>query len=335
MDHAGPWKNAKDNDGFAYLLVVEDCFSRFCWVVPQKELTAKTTWDAFDMIMQKSTRSPNKLWVDQGVAFKGVFAKNCAASGVEIYHTHGQNKAAMAERLIRTIGEALYRKMTEQNTKRWIDALPQVVQEYNSKKHSVTGMSPDEASNLDPKSNSALYMKLHNDFLVFTPEVPKLRVGDWVRISRQKEAFEKGRTENWTVELYKVVEVLRTLPVTYKIADSVGDTIEGSFYDAELQKSQFDPKSQQELIAPRRKAGPDEVDHVVSYRISPTNKSRFGKYILLLEFGDGKREEMPLSDFVGKEIKGKFMPTQRNPDQVLRPIDEFLRTELPDVLALI
>jgi hypothetical protein len=335
LDHAGPWKNALDNDGFAYLLVVEDCFSRFCWVVAQKDLSSKTTWDAFDMILQESKRAPNKLWCDEGVAFKGVFAKNCKAKGIEIYHTYGQNKAAMAERLIRTIGEALYRKLTENNTKRWIDLLPEVVREYNSNKHSVTGMSPTQASNLDSKGSRALFSKLYNDSLVYTPAVPKLEVGDWVRISRQKEAFEKGRTENWTTELYKVVKVFHTKPVTYRIADNVGDPIQGSFYEAELQKSTFDPKTQQELLAPRRKAGPDEVERVISYRISPTDKSRFGKYILLLEFGDGGREERPLSDFVGKEIKGKFQATQRNPDQVLRPIDEYLKNELPDVLALI
>ena len=334
-DHMGPWPNAKENGGYAYLFVIEDCFSRYCWIVPQKELSAKTTWDALDNVMRESERTPSKLWCDEGTSFKGVFAKNCAAKGIEIYHTYGLHKAAMAERLNRTIGEAVYRKLTELNTKRWIDVLPGVVAEYNYKKHAGTRMSPHEVSALDAKGQSALFTKLYNDYLVYTPIAPRLQVGDWVRISRQKEVFEKGRSENWTTALYRVVKVLHTLPVTYQIADNVGDPIQGSFYEAELQKSQFDPKSQQELLAPRRKAGPDEVDHVVAYRISATNKTRFGKYILLLQFGDGKREEAPLSDFVGKETKGKFVPTQRNPDQVLRPIDEFLRVELPNVLALI
>lgn len=285
--------------------------------------------------MRESKREPNKIWVDQGVAFKGVFAKNCAKEGIDIYHTYGLHKAAMAERLNRTIGEGVYKKLTERNTKRWIDVLPEVVREYNAKKHSALGMSPDKASGLDSKGANALFSKLYNDFLVYTPVAPRLQVGDWVRLSRQKEQFEKGRSENWTTELYKIVQVLKTLPVTYKVSDNVGDVLEGSFYEAELQKSAFTPETQLQLLAPRRKAGPNEVDHVVSYRISPTDKTRFGKYILLLQFGDGSREEAPLSNFVGKEIKGKFQATQRNPDQVLRPIDEYLKNELPDVLKLI
>jgi hypothetical protein len=237
--------------------------------------------------------------------------------------------------MIRTIGEAVYRKLTEKNTKRWIDLLPEVVREYNSKKHSVTGMTPTQASGLDSKGSRALFSKLYNDSLVYPLAVPKLKLGDWVRVSRLKEQFEKGRTENWTTELYKVVKVLHTKPVTYRIADNSGDVIEGSFYEAELLKSTFSSQTQQELLAPRRKAGPNEVDRVISFRISPTDKSRFGKYLLLLQYGDGEREEAPLSNFVGRVVKGKFQATQRNPDQVLRPIDEFLKNELPDVLALI
>lgn len=127
----GPWPNARENDGYAYLLVVEDVFSRYAWVIPQRDLSAKSTWDAF---ASASHRSPQKLWCDEGTAFKGVFARHCASNGIQIYHVFGLHKAAMAERLNRTIGEALYRKMTEVNMKRWIDVLPAVVSEYNAKK---------------------------------------------------------------------------------------------------------------------------------------------------------------------------------------------------------
>lgn len=57
--------------------------------------------------------------------------------------------------------------------------------------------------------------------------------------------------------------------------------------------------------------------------------------MLLVQYGNGFREDRRLSDFVGREIKGVFKTTQRNPDQVMRPIDDFLKAELPDVIALL
>jgi hypothetical protein len=331
-DHMGPWPNAKDNDGYAYLFVVIDLFSRYCWVIPQKDLSAKTTWAAFDSIL-KSGRSPQKLWTDGGSSFLNVFAKNCAAKGIELYKTYGTHKVAVVERLNRTIGEAVYKKLTELNSKQWIDVLPSVVAAYNSKKHSSTGMTPIEASK--KKNEETLFQKQYGKALIWSPVAAKFREGDWVRVSREKGAFEKGRLVRWTTEIYRVSKVLKTMPTTYKLADAFGDVLEGSFYDNDIQKSIFNPESQKELLFPRRKAGPNEVDAVISYRILPGNKTKFGKYMLTVRYGDGGTEERPLSNFVGKEVKGKFVPTSRNPDQIMRPIDEWAARELPDVLKLL
>jgi hypothetical protein len=67
---------------------------------------------------------------------------------------------------------------------------------------------------------------------------PRLKAGDYVRISRIKGTFEKGETANWSMEIFKVKEVLDTHPVTYKIVEFDGSAIEGSFYEQELQKTE-------------------------------------------------------------------------------------------------
>jgi hypothetical protein len=64
-------------------------------------------------------------------------------------------------------------------------------------------------------------------------------VGDLVRISVTKGIFEKGYTANWSMELFKIYEVLDTSPITYKIEDMKGEKIEGSFYQNEIQKTKF------------------------------------------------------------------------------------------------
>ena len=65
----------------------------------------------------------------------------------------------------------------------------------------------------------------------------KFSVGDKVRISKNKKTFEKGYTTRWTEEIYTIVEVKRTPPITYKIADLNGEEIKGTFYEPELQKT--------------------------------------------------------------------------------------------------
>ena len=59
---------AKENDGVNYLLVVIDVFSKYVWVRPMKNKTARGLLEAFDSILSKG-RKPEKLRTDQGTEF--------------------------------------------------------------------------------------------------------------------------------------------------------------------------------------------------------------------------------------------------------------------------
>ena len=65
---------------------------------------------------------------------------------------------------------------------------------------------------------------------------PKFKVGDHVRISKYKNIFAKGYTQNWS-EVFVVSKIKDTLPWTYVISDLNGEKIAGSFYEKELQKT--------------------------------------------------------------------------------------------------
>ena len=56
---------AKENDGVNYLLIVIDAFSKFLWVIPMKNKTARSLVQAFDSILSKK-RKPEKLRIDKG-----------------------------------------------------------------------------------------------------------------------------------------------------------------------------------------------------------------------------------------------------------------------------
>ena len=49
--------------------------------------------------------------------------------------------------------------------------------------------------------------------------------------------FDKGYTQRWTEEGFKISKIQLTIPVTYKMTDYNGEEIHGSFYEQELQKT--------------------------------------------------------------------------------------------------
>ena len=54
-------------------------------------------------------------------------------------------------------------------------------------------------------------------------------VNDRVRITKYKNIFSKGYTENWSREIFIINSVLKTNPWTYKIKDLNGEKIIGIF----------------------------------------------------------------------------------------------------------
>ena len=57
---------SKFNKGFRFLLCVIDIFSKNAWVVPLKDKKGPSIVDAFQRMLDKSGRKPNKIWVDKG-----------------------------------------------------------------------------------------------------------------------------------------------------------------------------------------------------------------------------------------------------------------------------
>ena len=63
------------------------------------------------------------------------------------------------------------------------------------------------------------------------PKSPKFRVGDRVRITKHRNIFSKGYTQNRSKEIFVIDSVLKTNQWTYKIKDVNGERMIGSFYE--------------------------------------------------------------------------------------------------------
>ena len=101
------------NKGFRFSLCVIDIYSKYAWVVPLKNKKGVSIVNAFQSILNKSNRKPNKIWVDKGSEFYNRSMKSwLGKNDIEMYSTRNERKSVVAERFIRTIKNKIYKHMT-------------------------------------------------------------------------------------------------------------------------------------------------------------------------------------------------------------------------------
>ena len=225
------------NDGYKYILCIIDIFSKYVWCVPLKTKDGVTVLNAIKNVIKTSGRSPDKFWSDRGSEF---YNKNFQAwlksNNKTIYSTY-DSKSVVVESFIRTLKNRLAKVFTRTSSRNWVDILQKVLDKYNNHVHSTIEMTPTEAS--DPENEVQVYIKLTHNPNPKKKHKPKFEVGDNVRISRIKDTFEKGHEHNFSYEVFKVEKVLDTEPITYKLIDWHSDAIDGSFYEAEMLKTEI------------------------------------------------------------------------------------------------
>jgi hypothetical protein len=151
---------------------------------------------------------------------------------VELFSTNSDKKASIVERFNRTLKMKMSKLFDSTNSFRYVDALDDLVYNYNHTVHRTIGVTPADA--IKPENYTTVYSNFYKNHSFI--EEPKLSVGDIVRIPIYKHVFTKEIVGNWTIELFKISKINKTNPVTYQLIDLLNDPIEGSFYAQELQK---------------------------------------------------------------------------------------------------
>ena len=78
---------------------------------------------------------------------------------------------------------------------------------------------------------------LRNYNFKITDKKPKYSIGDKVRISLSKNAFEKGYTANWSEQIYVIYDIKSSNVHYYFLKDLNEEKLDGSFYEPELLKT--------------------------------------------------------------------------------------------------
>ena len=87
------------NDGNRYLLTAIDIFTRFAFVEPLKNKTAKTFMEGFESIMKRAKKFPRRILADKGAEIKNkLFQAYCKNNNILLLHSNNFVHAPFVER---------------------------------------------------------------------------------------------------------------------------------------------------------------------------------------------------------------------------------------------
>ena len=94
----------------------------------------------------------------------------------------------------------------------------------------VTKLAPNKVY----KKHEPFLISLANEQSTSFLRLPKLKIGDFVRIAKPDLPFRKGYKQNFTDEVFTVEKVNTLNPPTYTLVDTNDEKILGKFYEPEL-----------------------------------------------------------------------------------------------------
>ena len=162
------------------------------------------------------------------------FKNFCKEHNIKLFHNYTSVHASFVERFNLTLKRLIYSYMTENETNRYVDALPLLMQTYNNRKHRMIGMTPTEAE--DPVNHPEVDKKIQKYYDKTKPKKPKFIIGQLVRIALQKTKFTRGFKNQTNEEIFKIKNIKTNLPIPLYILEEYdgSEEIKGGFYAHEL-----------------------------------------------------------------------------------------------------
>lgn len=265
----------KQNGGYGWMLIAIEVVSRKVWVTALKQKsgpeTARGLKELFDHVESKEPHHPlpNILYVDRGSEFYNKDVKRLLNSypiPPRLQSGYSNTKAAIVERVQRTLKTRLWTYFYETGSYEWRKKIQDLVEAYNNRKHHAHGFTPNSVT---PHNEQGVLKRLYGDWHTQRKNNKKTTkykfdVGDVVRISKQATIFRKGYLPQWTEEWFKIRARDPGPPPYYRLKDYAEEKVEGTFYGEELQ---LIPKKQIKTARFR-------IEKILKRRQDPSNKSK-------------------------------------------------------------
>ena len=231
----------RENEGAHYIFNAIDIFSRFLWAYPIKNKKATSTLEPIKKVIEQiKSKYPNNIITitcDNGSEFKGAFKKYLDEQDIKIYYNDpdsvkSKTTMAIVERSNRTLWNYIKKYTTYKNTLKFVDEIPQFVQNYNNKIHSTIRLKPVDVFNgvripVDNTSNVK----------------PLLEVNDYVRTIIKGKLFDKKSfLAKWSEQVYQIIDKIGN---TYKLKNiKTNHILNKLFIERELQKINYTEQQQ-------------------------------------------------------------------------------------------
>ena len=240
-----------------YILTIIDCFSKYAFAVPLIRKTGQNIKKAFERIFK--IRKPNFLRTDKGKEFLNkVFQKFLQSNMINFFTSKDERiKCAIVERFNRTLKKRMFAYFTAKGTRKYIDILDDLVNNYNSSHHRTIKMCPKD---VNKDNENEVYANIYQNTSAKTIQNTDIKPGDKVRVQYKHKPFDKGYYPNWTDEIF-TVERSKSADnrIVFRIKDYSGEILEQIFYPEELQKITENLYRIEKVIKRRKRKGIKEV----------------------------------------------------------------------------
>lgn len=198
-------KLSKQNKGYKYILLIIDIFTRYAIGIPLKSKSPEVVVEAFEEAFQRIPK-PKSITSDNGSEWMGKVLKYLKNNNINhITNEVGDhNKLGVIDRLTRTLKEKMYKTMTYNDDAKWKDNFENIVEIYNQTPHrTLGGYSPFEAS---LPENEQIITQLQIERVKKAKRYDNFKIGDIVRVKKQRRTFERAFDTKWKNKTNKIVD---------------------------------------------------------------------------------------------------------------------------------
>ncbi len=220
-----------DNDGWLYILVAIDVFSKHLYAKPLKDKRGVTVATAMGQILDDVSGHIKGIHSDRGSEFvSSEFVRLLKRRNIIQTFAKQSLKAVMAERVISSLRKLFRGYRISNNTLSFVHKLQDFVHIYNSRIHSSTKQSPNTINDYNATFASD---ELYKGYEPRPIKPYKFKIGDSVRISTEKTLFDKY-SGNFSEEIFNVAMRYRKDGLNIYEIEGCSGPILGSFYQGDL-----------------------------------------------------------------------------------------------------
>ncbi len=217
-----------------YILNVIDVFSRKVWLVALRNKSAKTIDKYLKPILDEIEKDHkiSVIQTDNGLEFTNI--KNLPYKHL-LSNSYTPQNQSVVERSNGSLKRILTKILFDKKTTEWSKYIPVIQDIYNDSLSRITKTTPNLAYNSTIPEQVDIHTKQVAVKALGYKEINTvLKVGDRVRIVVQEEAIQKKMLPIYSVNIYKIHQVIQghiknlTIP-RYKLIDGDGDIVKNTY----------------------------------------------------------------------------------------------------------